>query len=266
MNTRVTMSARPRPAWRWNRALEIVNGGKPRPTDDAQILQAVKFWKMRSRGAGDDRKRDRWARAAFPVTSAAYELFRRRQPLRWAIEALIAGGSEVADIASEFGTPESVIQMYISLFYDVLNDVKSRGWTVLNLTGDNPDQRDEPGYALLLKKLAVLGGPQVMVDSTFKFFGTVEDENLRKFTEREVRKRLAVASHRKNFEDKDFAGICPRVWVPKKPEEKTMFTYLGINSEKWFQSFLKICQRHVITPSDPDPKTGQGLQDKTLPG
>jgi hypothetical protein len=173
----------------------------------------------------------------------------------------------VADIVSVFGTPEPVIQMYVSLFYDVLNDVKSRGWAVLNLTGDNPDRRDEPGFALLWKKLAVLGGPQVMVDSTFKFFGMVRDEDLRKFTEREVRKRLAVASHRKNIKGKDFAGVYPRVWVPKEPEKKTMFTYLGIDSKVWYETLKKICQRHVIIPSDPAPKeTGQGLQDKNLPG
>jgi hypothetical protein len=138
----------------------------------------------------------------------------------------------------------SVIRKYASLFYDVLDNVKFPEWANLNLVDDNPDRRDEPGFALFWKKLAVQGRSQVMLDLIAKFI-TIANEDLRKFTEMEVRKRLAMASHRMNITHREFARICPRVWALIKPEEKTMAHYLFRDPKQIHEMMIKNLQRHV---------------------
>lgn len=112
-------------AWRWNRIVLLGEGGeKPLKSDDSVIHRGYAFWVeneklSKIRGKAERAKANEALQREYFDCKVAFEWYKEADFERWAVEALVVAQSDPSYIAEQTGAPQSAVEMYEALFFDV---------------------------------------------------------------------------------------------------------------------------------------------------
>ena len=151
------------PAWRWERALAIVeqSARRDRRKDDAWVGRAVTFLKALARAAA--RPDARRPVALDPPMLGAWRLRRGEPRRRWEVEARLLAGQDDREIAAKVGVDAGAIEAYEALHYSVRDHLAATDWVAFVAIGPRLYLGLDPEDTEIVWKLfAYNGGPHVL--------------------------------------------------------------------------------------------------------
>jgi len=160
------------PDWRWQRAGELVDGGRvARGRDDAGVRQAVKFRRLLARCQTDD---DRLvALDACPALYEAHSLYAAEDDApepRWELEARLLAREPFQSIERKMGLSTEVITAFELYFFDVISRLDAPSIIVHTVIGRSVQTGlAERDYDALWKLMGYLAGPLVLDSCIYKF-------------------------------------------------------------------------------------------------
>lgn len=154
------------PAWRWNRAKEIIAGGGLPTTvrRDGEagfriIRRLVRFLRDFAAGTGSPGARDRLSRE-HPLIYWAHNVHVNDPLGRARIEAFLLAGENDTDVARETACPIEVVAAYEQIFFDVREKLAYDGYVLGAVLPEEYHKGfSTSDYALLWKVVGWLFGP-----------------------------------------------------------------------------------------------------------
>ncbi|MBX7165136.1 MAG: hypothetical protein K1X74_02190 [Pirellulales bacterium] len=151
------------PAWRWQRASDLIHAGRNacRRRDDLLTLRAVDYVRAWLR-AGTARRQQTVIRK-FPEIHSARCLAESPREQRWMLEASLLAGLQDAEIARRLELSVDAVRGFAELFYDVRPGLEATDWVLEHAIFGrrNCERYVDPVYEEALR-LAYQGGPQVL--------------------------------------------------------------------------------------------------------
>ena len=163
------------PDWKWQRAVQVVNGQGLPPTlrrdgvSAGIIRQLVRFRQAQVRietlGPAEVPLATERLMEEFPLIYWAHFLYStaERKSARWAVEARILAQETDLQIAATNRSPREVVAMYAAVFFDVRADLDRTEFILHSVFGDDLygglEGRD---YGIMWKLLGYFGGPDVI--------------------------------------------------------------------------------------------------------
>jgi hypothetical protein len=152
--------------WRWARACRVVESGRrfgPR-SDDAPTRLAVRHLTWRADGSPQGGGRAK----RFADIAAAHEIYEKAGEMRLAIEARLLARQSFDEIAALTGVPTSVVVLFESLFFNVLDRLDAIDWIACVAIGRGRGVGCVPEPYAVLKSYAYCGGPLIL-DSVWPY-------------------------------------------------------------------------------------------------
>jgi len=116
------------PAWRWERAREIIAVGKhvSRKRDDQDTARAVLFKRSLDR-CHSQRQLSRLEKK-WPTIFQAFHLAQTDDPKRWRIEAMILAGLSDKEVAARCSIKPETIRWFEAIFFCVRDRLQAPDW------------------------------------------------------------------------------------------------------------------------------------------
>jgi hypothetical protein len=153
------------PGWRWDVITALTEENRPlsRNISDVLVRQGYHFFKRYNKAKTRIENLD--IKADYPDVYRAYNLYSDWSSEKWLIEAGILTGEPTEKICEWTGHKPETVETYQSLFYDIRDRLKARGFilnrVMMPAVNRGMHARD---YDLLLKMLAYCGGWNVFTE------------------------------------------------------------------------------------------------------